>query len=104
MSSSPLFASIVRPLIATETVSFWTSVSATRATAFLDVHEVLVAEALDRRRDRSDRRRSERTDRRLLRRPGDAGADVVGHVEQQLEVVLASGSGLDAMQDLLEPR
>src|SRR5436190_16137094 len=104
MSSSPLCASIVRPLMATETVSFWTSVSATRATAFLDVQQVLVAESLDRRRDRRHRRRPERADRRLLRWPGDAGADVVGHVEQQLEVILTSRASLDAAEDLLEPR
>src|SRR5579862_4254936 len=37
----------------------------------------LGAEALDGRRDRRHRRRAERADRRLLRRPRDAWADVV---------------------------
>src|SRR3954469_11897558 len=107
MSSSPGLASIVTPLTVTVSVVFAgasCSVSATRTAPFLDVEEVLVAEALDRRRDRRDGGRPERADRRLLRRPCDAGRDVVGHVEQQLEVVLAAGAGLDAVHDLLEPR
>src|SRR3712207_2113753 len=78
-------------------------VSAKGAPAVFDVREVLVSEALDRRGDRRHGRRPEGTDRRLLRRPGDAGADVVAHVEQQIEVGLPPGAVLDAMEDLLEP-
>src|SRR3954449_3512660 len=104
MSSSPGFAWIGAPFTVTVTVVFAgasCSVSATRTAPFLDVEEVLVAEALDRRRDRRDGRGAERADRRLLRRPRDAGRDVVGHVEQELEVVLATGAGLDPAHDLL---
>src|SRR5689334_4711628 len=45
-----------------------------------DVRLELGAEALQGRRDRRHRGRTERADGGLLGRPGDAGADVVAHV------------------------
>src|SRR5687768_13695472 len=107
MSSSSGLASMATPFTVTVTVVLAgasCSVSATWTPPLFDVEEVLVAEAVHRRDDRRDRRRAERADRRLLRRPCETGRDVVADVEQQLEVVLATGARLDAVHDLLEPR
>src|SRR3546814_9814628 len=57
----------------------------------------------DRRGDRRDRRGAERADGGLLRRPGDPGADVVAHVEQQADVLRAAVAVEHAAHDLLEP-
>ena len=43
----------------------------------------------------------EHADGRLLGRPGEPGGDVVAHVEQQVEVLLAALARLDALHDLL---
>src|SRR5262245_24613337 len=68
-----------------------------------DVRLELVPEALDGRRDRRHRARAERTDRGLLGRPRDAGADVVGDVHQQVEVLGPAVAVEDALEDLLQP-
>src|SRR5205807_2059836 len=62
-----------------------------------------VTEATDGRRDRRHRGRAERADRGLSRRPVDARADVVAHVEQQVDVLGPALTIDDATQDLLEP-
>src|SRR3546814_3373587 len=67
------------------------------------VGDELVLEAHDRRGDRRDRRGAERADGGLLRRPGDPGADVVAHVEQQADVFRAAVAVEHAAHDLLEP-
>src|SRR5438270_3203340 len=77
--------------------------SAMRAAAFLHVQEELVTEHADRGDDRARDRRPEGADRRLLRRPREPGRDVVADVEEQVEVVVATGTRLDAPQHLLEP-
>src|SRR4051794_7239626 len=74
-----------------------------RAAALLDVDQVLVAEPLDRRRDGRHGGGAEGADRRLLRRPRDAGTDVVAHVEEQVEVFVATLPVLDAVEDVFEP-
>src|SRR5688500_16333591 len=116
MSSSPGRASTGRP--STLMVTVWT-VSTSSATdrrsdleghpdglgvtAVGDVGLELGAEALEGGGDGRHRRRPERADRRLLGRPGDAGADVVADVEEQLEVARAPAPGEDPLEDLLEP-
>src|SRR5688500_12343794 len=119
MTSSPGLASTGRPLISTITVSgAWVSdtgglarlrdvglaVDGDRRLAGAPAvgHE-LVLEPHDGGRDRRHGRRAERADRRLLRGPGDAGADVVADVEQQRDVVGAAVPVEDAAQDLLQP-
>src|SRR5687767_10813659 len=74
-----------------------------RAAPFLDVHEVLVPELLERRHDRPRGGLAERADGRAVRRPGQADVDLAGHVEQELEVFLATVPALDAVHRLLEP-
>src|SRR3954468_2021973 len=73
-------------------------------TTVLDVVLELVAEQLERRRQRGRGRRPQYADRRLARRPGEPGADVVGHVEQQVEIARAAVALDDPFEDALQPR
>ena len=73
------------------------------AAPVLDVHEELVAEHLDGRSDGRRDGRPEHADGGLLGRPGQPGGDVVAGVEEQVEVLLAAVTGLDALHDPLEP-
>src|SRR3954452_11810953 len=97
MRSSPGFASMSRPSMVTVTVVFFgasAGVSDTDdlrrgvddRTPVLDVELELVAEQLEGRRQRRRGRGAEHADRGLPGRPREAGADVVGHVEQEVEV------------------
>src|SRR3954466_15300839 len=107
MISSPLRASTSRPSTLVVTTSAWSAMCASvrreGAGTVLDVHEELVAEQADGRHDRAGDGRPERADGGLLRRPAEAGGDVVEHVDQQVEVGLAALAGLDAVHDLLGP-
>src|SRR3954451_3942215 len=77
--------------------------SAKLAPAVLDVDQELVAEHFDAGHDRGRDRRAEHADGGLLRRPAQPWGDVVAHVEQQVQVRLATLAQLDAAQDLVEP-
>src|SRR5579859_26440 len=102
MIISPAYASTSLPSRTIFTVSSgW--LPAIRAGAFLDVHHELVAEHPHGRHDRARDRRAERADRRLPGRPRETRGDVVAHVQQEVEVGLATLSLLDASQHLLEP-
>src|SRR6516164_2210749 len=99
MSNSPLYAVRARPSIVKETTSSlctsgWSSreVSVKGTAPFLDVHEELVAEHADTRRDGRRDGRAEHADRRLLRRPVHPGGDVVAQVHEEVEVRLATGT------------
>src|SRR5947208_1802609 len=101
MIISPGLASAARPSTVKVTTSALMSVKRTRA--LLDVGEVLVSEHLDRGRDRRRDRWPQHADRRLGRRPRQAGGDVVAHVEEQVEVGHAPTPELDPPQHLVEP-
>src|SRR5580692_11042454 len=97
MRSSPFVAVTVRP--SSVKVSFSSdvakcgsrlSVSVKGAPPFFDVHEELVAEHADPRGDRRRDRWAEDADRRLLRRPGHAGRDVVAEVHEKVQIFLAA--------------
>src|SRR3974390_2241683 len=77
--------------------------SAIGARTLFDVDEELVTEQLDARADRRGDRGPEHADGRLLGGPGQPGRDVVARVEQEIEVLLATVPGLDALQDPLQP-
>src|SRR5258706_10790664 len=115
MSSSPGFASMSRPSTVTVTVVFLGASAGVSDTgvlrldvdhrsAVLDVVLELVAEQLEGRSQRGRGRRSEHADRRLARRPGQPRADVVGHVEEQVQIAGPPIAVDDALQDPLEPR
>src|SRR4051794_22466895 len=116
MRSSPGLASISRPSTVTVTVVFFgasAGVSDTRdlragviqhGAAVLDVVLELAAEELQRRRQRCGRRRTQHADRCLTRRPGEAGADVVGYVQEQVQIAGPAVAVDDPFQDALEPR
>src|SRR5437773_11207038 len=91
MISSPFLASIGRPSRTMLTVSS----SVKRTGPIFDVDEEFVAEHADGGHDRARDGRPERTDRGLLRRPRQAGRDVVARVEQQVEVGLAALALID---------
>src|ERR1700722_2820331 len=80
-----------------------TTGSAIRTTPVLDVHQDVVTEHPDGRRDRRRDRRAQDADRRLLRGPRHARRQVVAHVHQEVHVRLTPVAVLDAAQDLLEP-
>src|SRR5216683_7879038 len=61
----------------------------------LDVMHVFAAEFLDRRDDRADGSVAKSTER--------LAADVVGHVEEQIGILLAAFATLDAVEDRLHP-
>src|SRR4051812_48298226 len=100
MRSSPGWASMSLPSIVTVTVVFFGAPAASDmqrlrgsvddGPTVLDVVLELVPEQLDGGGERRGRRRAEYADRRLPRWPGEPGADVVGHVEQQVEVARAA--------------
>src|SRR5438309_12107047 len=94
MIISPSRASTFRPS---------TVISGKGAAALFDVHEVLVAEHVQRRDEGGGDRRAEHADRRLGGRPAQTGGDVVAHVDEELEVGLAAAACLDAAHDLVEP-
>src|SRR6516165_7441503 len=115
ISHSPGRASMSTPSTVTVTVVFFgASVESDMGRLGLDgahlraaVRDVvleLVAEVREGGRQRSGGRRPEHADRGLLRRPSQAGADVVGHVEEQVEVTRAPVAVDDAPQDTFEPR
>src|SRR5579884_438982 len=105
MTSSPFRAVVGRPsrekVTASSSVNGGAGVSAERpvpvpgcgarsligAPAVLDVNEELVAEHVDGRVDRGGDRRAEHADGRLLRWPGEPRRDVVGDVEEEVEVL-----------------
>src|SRR6478735_3453795 len=103
MSSVPFGTEISKPSIVTVTRSslFSTAVKsvrsnqsavlAARATLPAAVREVFVAEVLDRRRHRRGRAVTERAER--------ASQDVVGQVEQRVEIVLRGVAALEAVVD-----
>src|ERR1044071_7037564 len=117
MTSSPGAASTGLPLIVRTTTSVGAWVSDTGGLRLGDVGlaadgdgrvarpaavgEELVLEAHDGRRDRGHGGGAERADRRLAGRPGDPGADVVAHVEQEAHVLGPAVAVEDAEQDLL---
>src|SRR5664279_4787283 len=111
MSSSPLCAVTSRPSRVNGTVSAdpscpgpWAAVcSPIGAPALLDVDEELVAEHLDGRADGGGDGRPEHADGGLLGRPGQSGGDVVARIEEQVEVLFAAVSRLDALHDLVQP-
>src|SRR4249920_3849772 len=72
-------------------------------TAVGDVVVELVAEAVDGRRYGRDRGGAERADRGLPGRPQEARADVVRHVEQQVQVLGPAAPFQDPGQDALQP-
>src|SRR6476619_6219305 len=98
MISSPGSASTSLPSIVTVTVAFFSSTASdigqhlllvggvAMARSPLDVGLELAPEPAHGRGDGRHRRRPERADRGLAGRPGDAWADVVADVEQQVEV------------------
>src|SRR3954454_1350408 len=105
-------ASIARPSTVTVRVSLAvcsvcdisTAVScAVRALPVFDVDEELVAEHADGRDDGRGDGRAEDADRCLPRRPGQTRGDVVAHVEEQIQVLFATGAALDAVHDLVHP-
>src|SRR5580704_14779825 len=63
-----------------------TTGSAMRTAPFLHVHEEVVAEHADARRDRRRDGRAQHADRRLLRWPRHARGQVVAHVHEQVDV------------------
>src|ERR1035437_7383504 len=77
--------------------------SAIRAGPFLDVDQELVAEHLDGGIDGRGDGRAEDADGGLLGRPGQSGGDVVRHVQEEIEGLLAPLPVLDPVQDPLEP-
>src|SRR5208283_3207681 len=92
--SSPGSAETARPSTVMEIPAGASTRSATvhrvgreRATALFDVHEQLVGEHLGHRDDRRGDGRAEHADRRLLRRPGEPGRDVVAGVEHEIDVL-----------------
>src|SRR5580704_10026649 len=90
MSISPLTAVTSRPSRVNVTSSAGGAAGSAMGTApLLDVHEELVAEHLDGRGDRRRDRRPQDADGRLLGRPAEPGRDVVGGVEQEVEILLA---------------
>src|SRR3954463_11544268 len=114
MTSSPGNASMSRPSTDTVTVVFFAASGASDTSdlharladhrpAVLDVVLELGAEQLERRRQWRRCRGSQHADRRLARRPRETGTDVVGHIEQEIEVARASVPVDDAAQDALEP-
>src|SRR5678815_594021 len=70
----------------------------------LDVSLELVAEPMDGRDDRRHRRGPERADGGLSRGPRQPRTDVVGHVEQQVDVFGTPVPVDDPLEHLLEPR
>src|ERR1700722_18217046 len=70
---------------------------------FLHVHQELVAEHADARRDGRRDRRSENADGGLLRRPGHAGRDVVAQVHEEVQIFLAPVAILNSVHDPLQP-
>src|ERR1019366_1265268 len=66
-----------------------------RAAAAIEVGDVLVAEVLDRRGHRAGRAVAESTKR--------AAEDVLGEVEQRLDVLLVAHTTLEAFEDLHVP-
>src|SRR5947208_5848176 len=74
-----------------------------RALPVFDVDEELVPEHADGRDDRGGNGRAEDADRCLPRRPGQTRGDVVAHIEEEVEVLLAPRTVLDAVHDLVDP-
>src|SRR6516162_11728873 len=110
MISSPLYAVRARPSSVKLTssslcTSGWSSreVSVKGAPPFLDVHEELVAEHADARRDRRRDGRAEHADGRLLRRPCHSGGNVVAEVHEEVQIFLAAVAVLNSVHDALEP-
>src|SRR5271155_566536 len=106
MSNSPGLAVTVRPsrLKASSLDSCSVlAVSVKGASPFLDVHEELVAEHADARRDGRRDGGSQHADGRLLRRPGHAGGDVVAQVHEKVQIFLAPVAVLNSEQDALQP-
>src|SRR6478736_2801717 len=100
MTSSPGSAEMTRPSTVSVSVVF---VSDNRRLRRREVLVEVRSEATYDRRDRRGGRRAERADRRLLRGPHEAGADVVGHVHQQVDVGATTLTSDDAPEDALEP-
>src|SRR5271156_4462077 len=102
ISSSPFLAVTVRPSrVKVFVPSSWASgasasvtsrvfaVSVKGTSPFLHVHQELVAEHADARRDGRRDRRPEHADGRLLRGPGQTGRDVVAQVHEKVQIFLA---------------
>src|SRR5579871_2751634 len=81
----------------------WRDMSVKGAPPFLDVHEELVAEHADARRDGRGDGRAEHADGRLLRRPRHAGRDVVAEIHEEIQIFLAAVAVLNSVHDALEP-
>src|ERR1700722_19729157 len=70
---------------------------------FLHVHQELVAEHADARRDGRRDRRPEHADSCLLRGPGHTGRDVVAQVHEEVQIFLAPVAVLNSVHDALQP-
>src|SRR5580692_10185854 len=70
---------------------------------FLHVHQELVAEHADARRNGRRDRRAEDADGGLLGRPGHARRDVVAQVHEEVQIFLAPVAVLNSVHDALEP-
>src|ERR1035437_7731039 len=103
MIISPLRPATWRPSRVKVTASSLEVGSLIRAASLFDVDQELVAEHLDGRADRRGDRGAEDADGGLLGRPGEPGGDVVAHIEQQVEVLLASPSRFDPHHHLEQP-
>src|SRR3974390_2859305 len=110
MRSSPLTAATWRPssvnVNRSAPISWWGSwscMSVKGAPPLFDVHQELVAEHADARADGRGEGRAEHADRRLLRRPGHAGGDVVAQVHEEVQIFLAPCAVLNSVHDALEP-
>src|SRR5271155_3564138 len=116
ISSSPFLAVTLRPSRVKVLVpSSWASgasasvgletfaVSVKGTPPFLHVHQELVAEHADARRDRRRDRRPEHADGGLLRGPGHARGDVVAQVHEEVQIFLAPVAVLNSVHDALQP-
>src|SRR3954449_9235494 len=114
MSNSPGFASMSTPSMVTVTVVFFAASAAASDTgdlrpvedgaAVVDVVLELVAEEPQCRRQRRRGRRAQHTDGGLPGRPREPGTDVVGHVQQKVEIAMPAVAVDDALEDAFQPR
>src|SRR4051812_20406368 len=114
MSNSPGLASMSRPSMVTVTVVFFGASGAASDTgdlrpgedgaAVVDVVLELVGEQPQCRRQRRRGRRAQHADGGLPGRPGQSGTDVVGHIEEKIEIAAPAVAVDDALEDSLQPR
>src|SRR5215213_7216452 len=114
MSNSPGLAWMSTPSLVTVTVVFFGASAAASDTghlrrvedgaAMIDVVLELVAEEMQGRRQRGRGRRAEHADGGLPGRPGETRTDVVGHVEEEIEIATPAVAVDDALEDALQPR